>query len=36
MEYFFSLPAFSYQDSIKIIPKKKIKDTYLANKNTLL
>lgn len=36
MEYLFSIPAFSYQDSIKIMPeKKKIKDMYLANKNAL-
>lgn len=36
MEYLFSIPAFSYQDSIKIILEKKIKDMYLANKNALL
>lgn len=36
MEYLFSIPAFSYQDSIKImLEKKKIKDMYLANKNAL-
>lgn len=36
MEYLFSIPAFSYPDSIKIILEKKIKDMYLANKNALL